>query len=81
MKVHVLSIVHRHGTNLTVHATRAGARKELHGYVADSWDEVWLGEPAPTDQDEAIDRYFDRARDIGEEDFSLDEVDVQDETA
>ena len=80
-KVHILSIVHRHGTNLTAHATRAGARKELHKYVAECWDELWLKGSMPADQDEAIEAYFDRARDIGEEEYTLDEVDVQSETA
>jgi hypothetical protein len=67
--VWVLSIDHRHGTNVYVHETEPGAKDSLVDYVRENWeDEVGRGfseldaEP-PADDQEAIDAYFDEVAD------------------
>ena len=61
--VWVLTINHRHGTNIYVNKTEKGALAELSGYVYDNWDELTQRSDTPAigispDSDEAISYYF-----------------------
>lgn len=60
--VWVLSIHHRHGTNLYANLTEDGAKNELLGYVEENWHEIAErtdnSTEIPTDRDEAIKIYF-----------------------
>ena len=59
MKVHVVMIHHRHGTNLSAHDTAKGAEEEVGRYVADEWDyEMGHEEPYPKDSPTVINQHF-----------------------
>jgi hypothetical protein len=58
--VHVLTIEHKHGENVSVHRTAAGAQEKLHGYVIEWWEHEISDEPMPEDAEEAIKAYFDQ---------------------
>lgn len=60
--LHVLTIEHRHGANVHVHATEAGANATLHKYVCNWWQDAVVRQGVgvmPSDPQEAIDVYFD----------------------
>jgi hypothetical protein len=61
MQVWVLAIEHRHGEELTVHQTRETADEALDRWVTEWWDDEVPGRVMPTDRDERITEYFDRA--------------------
>ena len=77
-KVHVLVIQHRHGDDLYVCRTTAGAGRQLAGYVREWWDHEMSG-PMPRRRSERIDEYF---REMGEsrqkEFYSISEEDLLD---
>lgn len=41
MKVYLIHVSHRHGSNIYLNATEAGARRELLEYVKECWGEVF----------------------------------------
>lgn len=64
MKVWVLAISHRHGTDVSVHRSEAGALDNLFSYVGDWWEnDAPREEVIPHDRGEAIDRYFELVTD------------------
>jgi hypothetical protein len=61
--VHVLTIDHKHGVEISAHASREAAEQALFGYVASLWDEEFDGARlslADCSRAEAIEAYFDR---------------------
>jgi hypothetical protein len=67
MDVFVLTVNHRHGTDLGVYTTENGAYAALVKYCRDSWDEVreyddTLSETLP-EEDAIIELYFDVMQD------------------
>lgn len=74
-KVWVLTIDHRHGSNVSVFANDLLALAELAGYVREWWhDGGWpLDETAPEDDGEAINQYFEN---VGDEFYSLESTDL-----
>ena len=70
----VAVINHRHGTDVDVFASEAGARKYLLDFAKDWWSEVAEeDEPMPSD-DELVMVYF--ARQAGNESYVLDYMKV-----
>ena len=62
MKLHVLSVEHKHGTNTSIHRTEESARDALHDYVAMWWEREMGDEPMPDGSGQAIEAYFDRVQ-------------------
>jgi hypothetical protein len=62
MKVWVLHISHRHGTNIYPCASEEAARLELFHFVSEWWSEV-SDEDMPDDHSEAIEEYFEKKED------------------
>lgn len=58
-QVWTVTIAHRHGDNLYINATEAGAKAALLGYVDENWRAEMRGEEPPADPDERISAYFD----------------------
>lgn len=62
-RVHVVIYEHRHGQDVTVHATPEGAERRKVGLAREYWDEVagrdGCPETAPEDDAEAVGLYFD----------------------
>ena len=77
MKVHVLTISHRYGTNLYACANAKLVHKELVKFVEEWWDELNYEEDKPTDEDEMIDIYFENHE--GVEWYETDVVDLIEE--
>lgn len=61
MIIWILTIEHRHGTNVYAHQTKAGAEESLMEYVDEWWDSEMDGAKIPENRDEAIDGYFSSA--------------------
>lgn len=75
-KVFVVAIDHKYGMDSSVFITRAAAEHYLFGYVAEWWDKDGpKGEAMPTDQAEAIDRYF--HHDDSRDSYTLNECEVR----
>ena len=75
MKLYTLHISHRHGDNITVHATREEATAALADYCREYWAQEGIeGEP-PSDDDDVLMQYWDSVEDesanIEEQDFSM----------
>jgi hypothetical protein len=63
MKLYTLHISHRHGDDISIHASHAEATAALAGYSRDWWTKEGLdGEPPENDQ-EAIRQYWDHIED------------------
>lgn len=79
-KVYILGIDDRGGTQYYAFRSRAGARAKLLDYVEANWDDPNLGlDPAmPADHDEAIEFYFEVARDKLNESYILIEEPLND---
>lgn len=82
MKVVVLSIWHRHGTNVYVAETEELARELLYVYVKQWWDDIGspkdgAPEDCPKDKEQAINIYF---SEFGREDESYEISDPQEIT-
>lgn len=63
MKVYVLAISHKHGTDFYVGATRADIEGDLDAYVAYWWEKELPDVVKPTDPGKAAEEYFDRLGD------------------
>ncbi len=70
--VHVLCIVTRHRTKVSVHSTNGKARKELDGYVKSNWADMFndpyhpsMQTPMPKLREKRIEVYFDKTHRIG----------------
>ena len=79
--VWVLTITHKHGTDVRAFATEDGALNALGDYTGEWWESVAdVGSsdgspvPEPTDRDERITRYFEQ---IGDEWFTLEQVTIE----
>jgi hypothetical protein len=72
MKVHVVSIEHRHGTNITVHVTSQGALDQRDQYADENWDSEFPDEDKPAEN--IGDAYFDK---IEDEFCNIEEIEVQ----
>lgn len=57
--VTVLRIEHRHGTDVTVHSTEAGADKWLADYCREWWEPQYMGD-MPEGVWDMIDVYFEQ---------------------
>lgn len=76
LKIQLLLIHHRHGTNTYVRVSREQIRFELYKYVKDWWSSWFLHERTiPKDKEEAITAYFDRAEDS--EQYEIEEETVE----
>lgn len=62
-RVVILTIDHRHGTDVSAYRTHDGASKAVAAYVKDWWNDLsrWTDDPPelPKDDNEAISLYFD----------------------
>ena len=77
MKVHVVMIHHRHGTNLSAHDTAKGAEEEVGRYVEDEWDyEMGHEEPYPKGSPTVIKDYFEK---VDSESVEIEELTIQGE--
>jgi len=56
--VHVLTIEHRHGDNISAHASHASALRHLHDYVTENWATEMATETQPAVPADAIAVYF-----------------------
>lgn len=75
--VYVLSINHKHGTDVSVHRHQEGALSALASYVAQEWTrEMPHGAVKPKSKGKAIQQYFGE-HDHGES-FAIEERDVED---
>jgi hypothetical protein len=59
--VWILTIEHKHGTDVYAHKTEAGAKGALLDYVQEWWSIEVGDEPIPENPDAAIERYFEEA--------------------
>lgn len=76
MKVWILSITHKHGTDLTAYRKEASARQALWAFVESWWDdEMGKDTPFPDDNAEAIAAYFEKVED---ESYVIDHTDILD---
>jgi hypothetical protein len=75
MKVWVLTVIHKHGYDVSAHTTQEGAHGALASYVGDWWDQEMSEELIPDDDGEAIDRYFAKMSDA--ESYSIDECELE----
>ena len=58
----VVTIEHKHGTNVSVHPNRESAVAEAARFVREWWDEVAIAsemDEPPEDNEEAVNLYFD----------------------
>jgi len=59
--VYILAVNHRHGENLSAHATEESAEQALFDYVEDEWGgEIDAPFPQEKTQKEIVDEYFER---------------------
>lgn len=60
IRVYVLEIEHRHGTNVYVYTTDDACRAQLRDWVDEYWHEVedLLGDKPETIDDEVVESYF-----------------------
>lgn len=63
--VHVLTIEHRHGLNVSAHSTKDLAYAALLRYVEEWWEQE-LSDEMPSDRDAAIDAYFENVEETWE---------------
>lgn len=75
MQIHVLSITHKHGVNVTVHKTADGAAAKLAEYVREEWAAEIDDVPALHNDDLAITFYFERLQD--REWYDITELELQ----
>lgn len=76
MTIHLLAIEHRHGTDYWACATHDIAELNLYNYVGEWWEHKLPGERMPLGIQEAIDAYFNKMQEWGEESYSIDELEV-----
>ncbi|WP_439398545.1 hypothetical protein ACRQ5Q_14660 [Bradyrhizobium sp. PMVTL-01] len=77
MKVWVLIIDHRHGTDVTVHASKLEADAIMYAYCDKWWEREYPDEPRPDDS-KLVARYWERQSDQGEESYLLEEREIND---
>ena len=58
MKVWVLVIDHKHGTDTYVFSTEEKAREHLDAYIFEWWDDDDTVDPATLTREERVERYF-----------------------
>ncbi len=75
MKVHVVMIHHRHGTNLSAHDTAKGAEEEVGRYVDAEWY-AEINEPYPKGSPTIIKDYFEK---VESEYVEIEELTIQSE--
>ena len=56
--LHTAIIHHRHGTNFYVSMTQVGLTQQLYEYVKEWWNQEIEDRELPTDEQTAIDQYF-----------------------
>ena len=56
--LYILRIEHRHGEDMSIYRTEAGAHKALAEYCREWWDEVSDDDMPPDDDEKVIDEYF-----------------------
>lgn len=59
MRIFVLSVQHRHGTDVTLHPSQEDAYSTLVGYCRDWWTEEGIPGAPPEDPDLLVQGYFD----------------------
>ena len=73
MKVWVITVEHRHGSDTWVRKSENGAISSLAAYVSEWWSETGQSD-MPTDAAEAIEKYFAL---VSDEFYSLEQFEVQ----
>jgi hypothetical protein len=76
MKVWVVTIDHKHGTDSEVHASKASAEAALWGYCDEWWENEFHGVPRPSD-DKLVEAYWNRMSERGEEWHTLEECEIK----
>ena len=74
MKVWVLIIDHKHGTDASVHVSRPAANKALFDYCNEWWPHEFEGSKPP--DDELVSEYWDHMSNRGEEWHCIEECEV-----
>jgi len=74
MIVTVLEINHSHGHDIWVCSSNRVAWKRLYGYVKEWWDRELPETDMPTDEQAAVDLYFDNLN--GREDYTWTETEI-----
>jgi hypothetical protein len=64
--VYVATLTTKHGVDISVHRSEAGAEEAVHEYVSYWWDEEMGEAEMPADHKAAVDAYFDA---VGEREF------------
>jgi hypothetical protein len=75
-RVTVAVYSHKHGEDIRVFASEAGAEEWRQQIAVEYWDDLF-DEPMSADLDEAADQYFDHCRDAGLEFFSTQSAEVE----
>ncbi len=77
--VWVLEVTHKHGADITVHATERSARETLAAYCLDWWEPLFTEEnwvdPETLSEDQVIQQYFEAVD--GHESFDIVSAQVQ----
>jgi hypothetical protein len=75
--IYILTINHRHGSNISAHKSQEGALNALAQYVAQEWEqEMPEGRSIPENEGDAIESYFSRMED--QESFGIEETELAD---
>lgn len=73
--VYTLTYSHKHGEDVSVHATEKAAEKAIEDIVDTYWGELFPDvDPATVPADERVDQYFDAS---GDESCAIEECEVQ----
>ncbi len=73
MKVHVVMIHHKHGTNLSAHDTAKGAEEEVQQYVDAEWD-AEISPKVEYPEENQVEAYFEK---VESEWFEIEELTIQ----
>ncbi len=73
MKVHILIIEHRHGTNFYANESAEGVLRQLDSYIRDWWEKELPHETIPAEREDRIRQYFEY---VNSESYILEEVEV-----
>jgi hypothetical protein len=73
MKIWVTTVEHKHGTNVSAFTTEELARADLAAFAREWWNDTGLDDEPPTDDNEAIEDYFDA---VSDEFYSLESTEL-----
>lgn len=75
-KLWVAVVHHNHGENFHVSITKEGLFEQLFEFVKEWWKREMEGQTMPEDHGEAIDQYFARLNEVGEEFYEWGETEL-----